>query len=64
MKLTQAICWLLKKTANSFHGAQRRRFMAETVEAFGLSQKQAEQQPGWAFAQWHLLSLKCCCEIV
>jgi hypothetical protein len=39
---------LLKETAKTFHGAGRRRFMAETVGAFGLSQRQAELQLGWA----------------
>ena len=36
MELTAAVCVLLQETAEAFHGAQRRRFMAETVEAFGL----------------------------
>jgi hypothetical protein len=48
MDLTAAVCIFLKQTTKTFHGAQRRRFMAETVEAFGLSQRQAEQQLGWA----------------
>jgi DDE family transposase len=48
MELTAAVCVLLKGTANAFHGAQRRRFLAESVEAFGLSQRQAERQLGWA----------------
>jgi hypothetical protein len=48
MDLTEAMAALLRKTAKSFHGAQRRRYMAETVEAFGLSQRQAERQLGWA----------------
>jgi hypothetical protein len=48
MDLTVPVCVLLKQTAEAFHGAQRRRFMAETVEAFGLSQRQAELRPGWA----------------
>ena len=48
MELTAAGCVLLKGTANAFHGAQRRRFLAESVEAFGLSQRQAERQLGWA----------------
>lgn len=50
MELSEAICSFLKKTANSFHGAERRRFMAETVESFGLSQKQAQRCLGWARA--------------
>jgi hypothetical protein len=48
MALTEAMVALFKKTADAFHGAQRRRYMAETVEAFGLSQRQAERQLGWA----------------
>jgi hypothetical protein len=47
MELTAAVCLLLQKTAAAFHGAHRRRFMAETVEAFGLSQRQAERVLGW-----------------
>ena len=39
--------WLLE-TAGSFHGARRRRFMAQTVEALGLSQRQASRALGWA----------------
>ena len=48
MELTGAVAKLLRKTAKSFHGAQRRRYMAETVEAFLLSQRQAERRLGWA----------------
>ncbi len=48
MELTAPVCVLLKQTAEAFHGAQRRRFMAETVTAFGLSQRQAELRLGWA----------------
>jgi len=47
MELTAAVCALLQETAEAFHGARRRRFLAETVEAFGLSQRQAERQLGW-----------------
>jgi hypothetical protein len=48
MKLTKAMAALLRKTAAAFHGAERRRYMAETVEAFDLSQRQAERHLGWA----------------
>ena len=48
MELTEAMAALLRKTADSFHGAARRRYMAETVGAFDLSQRQAERQLGWA----------------
>ena len=49
MELTAAVRVLLQETAHAFHGARRRRFLAETVEAFGLSQRQAERQPSPAF---------------
>src|SRR5947208_1249178 len=48
MELTAAACELLKETAKTFKGAERRRFMARTVAAFGLSQRQAESHLGWA----------------
>jgi hypothetical protein len=48
MELTAEVCSLLRQTAAAFHAAQRRRFMAETVEAFHLSQRQAELRLGWA----------------
>src|SRR5277367_6460221 len=48
MEFPEAVRLLLKKTAATFYGAQRRRFMAETVTAFRLSQRQAAQQLGWA----------------
>src|SRR5262249_11901629 len=38
----------LAETAHSFHGAQRRRFMAQSVQALGLSQRQAALALGWA----------------
>ena len=45
---TAEACALLRQTAEAFHGAQRRRFMAQTVKAFSLSQRQAELRLGWA----------------
>jgi hypothetical protein len=48
MELTEAMRVLFKKTAQTFHGAQRRRYMAETVEAFGISQRQAERLLAWS----------------
>jgi hypothetical protein len=48
MELTAPVCVLLKQTAETFHGVQRRRFMAEAVAAFGLSQRQAQLRLGWA----------------
>jgi hypothetical protein len=47
MELPLAARDLLKQTAKSFKGAARRRFMAQTVAAFDLSQRQAELQLGW-----------------
>ena len=48
MELTAAGCVVLRETAQAFHAAQRRRFLAETVAAFGLSQRRAERHLGWA----------------
>jgi hypothetical protein len=48
MELAAAVRVLLQETAQAFHGGRRRRFLAETVEAFGLSQRQAERQLGWS----------------
>jgi hypothetical protein len=48
MDLTMQMCAWLNETAGALHGAQRRRFMAQTVESLGLSQRQAASQLGWA----------------
>jgi hypothetical protein len=48
MELSDAMCAYFKKTADAFTGAERRRFMAETVETFGLGRRQAERRLGWA----------------
>jgi hypothetical protein len=48
MELSPSMCSWLVETAESFHGAQRRRFMAHTVEALDLSQRQAAALLGWA----------------
>ena len=48
MVLTDPVCALLKQTAKAFHGGERRRFIAESVAAFHLSQRQAEIRLGWA----------------
>ena len=48
MDLSDVACALFKKTADAFAGAQRRRYMAETVVAFDLSQRQAERLLGWS----------------
>jgi hypothetical protein len=44
---TEQVCALLKETAKVLRGAERRRFIAHTVEAYGLSQRQAEGCLGW-----------------
>ena len=48
MELSPSMCVWLAETANSFHGAQRRHFMAQTVEALDLSQRQAAALLGWS----------------
>lgn len=48
MALTAQMCVWLKETAKQLHGAQRRRFMAQTVESLGLSQHQAARRLGWS----------------
>ena len=48
MELSPSMCSWLVETADSFHGAQRRRFIAQTVEALDLSQRQAALFLGWA----------------
>src|SRR5215470_5169878 len=48
MELSPEMCSWLVETAGSFHGARRRRFMAQTAEALGLSQRQAAGALGWA----------------
>ena len=47
MELTEAMRTLLIDTADSLHGADRRRFMAQTVDRLGLSQRAAQQLLGW-----------------
>ena len=48
MELSEAMRTLLIDTAASLHGAARRRFMAQTVDRLGLSQRHARQLLGWA----------------
>ncbi|MBV9126431.1 MAG: hypothetical protein JO112_24040 [Planctomycetes bacterium] len=48
MDVTPQMCVWLKETAEQLHGAQRRRFMAQTVESLGLSQRLAARRLGWA----------------
>jgi transposase len=39
---------LIRQTADTFSGAERRRFMARTVEQLDLSQRQAQRYFGWS----------------
>jgi DNA-binding transcriptional regulator YhcF (GntR family) len=48
MDLTPQMCVWLMETAGRLHGAPRRRFMAQTVEALGLSQRLLARRLGWA----------------
>jgi transposase len=49
MSLTPEMCVFIRQTARSFPtGAPRRRYMAQTVTTFGLSQREAQQQFGWS----------------
>ena len=47
MELTEALRTLLIDTADSLRGAERRRFMAQTVDRLGLGQREAQQRLGW-----------------
>lgn len=47
MELSEPLRALLIDTADSLHGAERRRFMAQTVDRLGLSQRVAQHQLGW-----------------
>ncbi len=49
MSLTPEMCAFIRQTARSFTtGAPRRRYMAQTLEAYSLSQRQAQQRFGWS----------------
>lgn len=47
MEITEPLRTLLVDTAASLRGADRRRFMAQTVDRLGLGQRQAHQLLGW-----------------
>jgi hypothetical protein len=47
MELSPPVCTLIRQTADTFSGAERRRFMARTVEQLDLSQRQAQRYLGW-----------------
>jgi transposase len=49
MSLTPEMCAFIRQTARSFAmGAPRRRYMAQTLATFRLSQREAQQRFGWA----------------
>lgn len=48
MEMTAELCELIRRTAKSLPlGAQRRRYMADTVDTLRLGQRQAQQLFGW-----------------
>ena len=47
MQLSPEVCAFIRQTADTFSGAQRRRYMARAVEQLGLSQRQAQRYFGW-----------------
>ena len=47
MELSPEVCAFIGQTADTFSGAQRRRYMARAVEQLGLSQRQAQRYFGW-----------------
>ena len=48
MSLTPEMCVFIQQTARALKiGAPRRRYMAQTLETFGLSQREAERRFGW-----------------
>lgn len=48
MELSPEVCAFIQETAAAFSGADRRRYMARTVQQFHLSQRQAQRSFGWA----------------
>jgi hypothetical protein len=47
VEVTPQLCDLITHTADSFVGADRRRFLAEAVDRLALSQRQAQRLFGW-----------------
>jgi hypothetical protein len=47
MDLSPEVRTFIQQTADAFSGAQRRRFIARTLEQFDLSQRQAQRLFGW-----------------
>lgn len=49
MELTDALKTMLEETARTLRGAERRRFLAQTVEALGRGgQRRAQREFGWS----------------
>lgn len=49
MELTEAVKTLLQETARTLRGAERRRFLAQTVRALGEGgQRRAQRELGWS----------------
>ena len=48
MELSEPLRTLLIDAANALHGADRRRFMAQTMDRLGLGQRETQRQFGWA----------------
>jgi hypothetical protein len=47
LELTESLKSLLKETAQTLKGHERRRFMAKTVKELGIGQRKAERELGW-----------------
>lgn len=49
MDLTPEMCAFIQQTARAFKtGAPRRRYMAQTLDTLGLSQREAQRRFGWS----------------
>jgi Rhodopirellula transposase DDE domain len=47
MEMNPQVCTFIRDTADGLSGAERRRFMARTLEQLDLSQRQAQRSFGW-----------------
>ena len=47
MELSPEVCSFIRQTADTLSGAQRRRYLARTMEQLDLSQRQAQRYFGW-----------------
>lgn len=47
MELSPEVCIFIKQSAQAFSGAQRRRYIARTLQQFDLSQRQGQRLFGW-----------------